>query len=344
MDLELLSELLMETGALSVVIEDANRGTDEELPIFDEPESKGGSWYRVGSVASGDNFWRRCNVTAYYPFGWDLPGVVSNVAEQFELPVLPRYTVDDVPDEDWVKRVQQDWTPLLVGELLLRFPWHSEADVSAVREAGGVKEGPELLLEGGMAFGTGEHPTTRLCCQWLQRQIRAGSSDSVRVLDYGAGSGVLGLAALRFGAAEAVGVEIDKGSILAAESNAELNKLAFRCHLPSLSATDAEARDDLRYAAQLRSDMNLDSSDDISPLPPSDTEFDLTVANILAGPLVRLAPEIARLTKAGGGLGLSGILSTQAQDVVEAYREFFDEVKVEEQENEWVLVTGVRKK
>jgi len=254
MDLELLSELLMETGALSVVIEDADRGTEDELPIFDEP-SKDGSWYRVGSVAAGDNFWKRCNVTAYYSFGWDLPGVVQTVAEQFELPVLPRFTVDDVPDEDWVKRVQRDWTPLLVGELLLRFPWHSAADVAAVRTAGGVASGPELLLEGGMAFGTGEHPTTRLCCEWLQAQL-CGGGGGQRVLDYGAGSGVLGLAALRFGAAEAVGVEIDRGSIRAAEANARLNGLHFPCFLPAREVgSEPQAAEDLRYAARLRSDQ-----------------------------------------------------------------------------------------
>ena len=105
-----------------------------------------------------------------------------------------------------------------------------------------------------MAFGTGEHPTTRLCCGWLEQTVAAcaRSGAAPRVLDYGAGSGILGLAALRFGAAVAMGVEIDKDSILAAHSNAALNGLDFRCYLPSMAAQASDASDDLRFAAQLR--------------------------------------------------------------------------------------------
>ena len=149
--------------------------------------------------------------------------------------------------------MEQGWPPLLVGDLLLRFPWHTSEDVSKALE--GRRCEHELMLEGGMAFGTGEHATTQLCCVWLKKAVCASlaSSPSLRVLDYGAGSGILGLAALRFGATYAAGVEIDKDSILAAHANAALNGLSqFKCYLPAQEAHAAGAADDLAWAAQLR--------------------------------------------------------------------------------------------
>ena len=107
MDPELLSEFLMETGALSVVIEDADKGTESEQPIFNQPSGDGESWYRVGTCAVGDNFWRRCSVKAYYSAGIDISEVVDSVVHTFGLPAVPRYTVNSVPDQDWIKVVQQ---------------------------------------------------------------------------------------------------------------------------------------------------------------------------------------------------------------------------------------------
>eukprot|EP00960_Hanusia_phi_P061801 764948-Hanusia_phi.AAC.1 len=170
-----LSELLMETGALSVVVEDADRGTEQELPIFNEH-------------GRGDSYWSRCNVTAFYPYGWDIPAVLDLVVKSMDLPVVPRYAVDEVRDQDWVKLVQQSWKPILIDDLLLRFPWHSKEDIAAVVPPDGRVR--ELMLEGGMAFGTGEHPTTRLCCTWLQRSLARAQGQGMRVMDYGAGSGV----------------------------------------------------------------------------------------------------------------------------------------------------------
>jgi ribosomal protein L11 methyltransferase len=140
----------------------------------------------------------------------------------------------------------------MIGSLLLRFPWHKESDVMEV--SGGRVPKHELILQGGMAFGTGEHATTQLCCGWLEKTIVAMQLEGriARVLDYGAGSGVLGLAALRFGAREAVGVEIDRDSILAAAANAGLNQLHMPCYLPSAAAQGSQAADDVIYAAQIR--------------------------------------------------------------------------------------------
>ncbi len=143
----------------------------------------------------------------------------------------------------------QGWPPIVIGSLLLRFPWHTEADVTRVTSGSAAEH--ELVLEGGMAFGTGEHATTQLCCSWLENVIPSVRAEGggARVLDYGAGSGVLGLAALRFGASSATGVEIDRDSILAASANAKLNALHFPCYLPSAAA---QADADVVYAAQIR--------------------------------------------------------------------------------------------
>jgi len=118
---------------------------------------------------NGDNFWNNCNVTAYFTKDFDIPGVVEMVSAAMELPATPRYSVDLVADRDWVREVQRGWRPILIDDLLLRFPWHSAADISAYLDSQGVHDTPkyELTLEGGMAFGTGEHSTTRLCCSWL---------------------------------------------------------------------------------------------------------------------------------------------------------------------------------
>jgi hypothetical protein len=105
MDPELLSEYLMETGALSVVIEDADKGTEDEQPIFNQPSDDGESWYRIGAVQ--DNFWRRCTVTAYYHVDVDINKVIESVVQTFTLPATPRFVVNKVPDRDWIKVVQQ---------------------------------------------------------------------------------------------------------------------------------------------------------------------------------------------------------------------------------------------
>ena len=326
MDVEVLTELLMENGALSVVVEDADYGTERERPIFDEPdEAQQKEWFRVPSEASGDNFWSNCNVTAYFSKDFDIPRVVDMVTSAMQLPVCPRYSIDEVADRDWVKEVQRGWNPILIDDLMLRFPWHTPASVQAFLKAQGVTGAPayELVLEGGTAFGTGEHPTTRLCCRWLREQLVGGGGQrsvagDVRVMDYGAGSGVLGLVALAFGAKEAAGVEIDVDSIYAAHANAVANAQPdFRCYLPAESASAGTAAD-VDMAQKIRNPTGTSACGDAVPLPEDMKDYDMIVANILAGPLVRLAPEIARLCRPAGLLALSGILENQAEMILQA--------------------------
>ena len=164
-----------------------------------------------------------------------------------------------------------------------------------------------LELDPGLAFGTGTHPTTALCLEWLDGGIRGGE----RVLDYGCGSGILALAALKLGAAEATAFDIDPQALLATRENALKNGLAALVAIPG-------------------------SAGEIKGL------FDVVLANILAGPLTELAPSLARMTRTGGGLVLAGMLAPQAAEVAQAYRPWFDIGPVAEREG-WTLLAGRRR-
>jgi ribosomal protein L11 methyltransferase len=172
--------------------------------------------------------------------------------------------------------------------------WHEPPDPGAIN----------LLLDPGLAFGTGSHPTTRLCLTWLERTIRGGES----VLDYGCGSGILAIAALKLGAARAEAVDIDDQALLAARANAIHNQVQVSFH----SAAGA-----IRQPAQI------------------------VVANILAHPLIVLAPLLARLTAPHGRLALAGLLAEQADEVRAAYRPWFD-FDAPAQEEGWMLLSGTR--
>jgi ribosomal protein L11 methyltransferase len=206
----------------------------------------------------------------------------------------------------------------------------------------------ELCLEGGRAFGTGEHSTTRLCCAWLERTLKQFNSNTAtaataRVLDYGSGSGLLGFAALKYGAAEAVGLEVDVDSIVSSLYNAEVNDLDMTFYHPReiSNSDDQRLQVELRRITAADTELGYEAS---STLAQSELQqFDITVANILAACLVRVAPVIADMTKPGGLLAVSGVLNYQADSVIAGFTDDFDDVKVAETENEWVLITGVRK-
>eukprot|EP01032_Pedospumella_encystans_P009779 gene9779-11489_t len=202
----------------------------------------------------------------------------------------------------------------------------------------------ELVLEGGAAFGTGDHPTTRMCVNWLSRifqQKRCIESTGQRaekwsLLDYGCGSAILGLAGLRFGAATATGVDIDVDSLHSAQRNCQLNHLHVDLYLTNPDNT--EAFEEVRGERLL----NPTAVEKTSTSLLAD-KFDVTVANIIAPVLIPLAPKLATFTKPGGKVALSGVLAFQAEAVIAAYTPYFDNVCVEDVEGEWVLITGVRK-
>jgi ribosomal protein L11 methyltransferase len=358
---DLLADFLLELGAYSSAVTDADAGTDREVPLFGEPGAD--PWNE--SLQWGAPVWNFCNVTAHFAASTDLQWVVEMVQESFpeQFPTLAEdYTVAVVPDKDWVIHVQSSWKPIVVGhKFVLRFPWHSADDVQQALEKDGVglrgdQETVQLLLQGGIAFGTGEHPTTQLCLSWLDRTItdsllpQQGNFEApLRLLDYGAGSGVLGMAACRLapvGRLRAVGLDIDVDACRIANANAVENEVDMLNYLPPLveKADDASKSLFLKAHAHARSELSdrKETGDDLI-LPEAELAlpYDLCVANILAGPLMTLATTIATMVKEGGYIGMSGILPPQGQGVVKAYTEAgFVDMKVEKEVCGWVLVTG----
>ena len=279
-----LSDALIAAGALSVDTADADAGTAWERPIFDEPSE---------FPASG---WSRARVTALLPAEADAPAVLDAALRDAGAPAESACEVTRVEDEDWVRRTQAQFAPQRITPDLWVVPsWHEPPDPRAIN----------IVLDPGLAFGTGTHPTTRLCLRWLAREVRGGES----VLDVGCGSGILAIASIQLGAARACGVDIDPQAVQAATQNAARN---------GVNATFFGAAEHVREPAHI------------------------IVANILAQPLVVLAPLIANLNASGGRLALSGILEAQAAEVTDAYRAWYD-FEPPCQEDGWMLLSAVRR-
>lgn len=256
-----LSDALMEQGALSVSVEDAFLGTDQETPQFGEP----------GSPATP--LWERSRVIALFEPGDDLAGRVAAACQAVGLADLPEFEFADVAEQNWVQLTQAQFEPIRINDRLWIVPsWHVAPDPAAIN----------LELDPGMAFGTGSHPTTYLCLQWLCDQVRGGET----VLDYGCGSGILAIAAAKLGAGSVLGVDIDAKALEAAAENARRNGVELA----------------LRHSGQ-----------------GLEERFDLVVANILTNPLCVLAPLLSDRLAAGGRIALSGVLEAQATQVIEAY-------------------------
>ncbi|HEX2826518.1 MAG TPA: 50S ribosomal protein L11 methyltransferase [Burkholderiales bacterium] len=280
---ELLSDALLGVGALSVDLGDADAGTAFERPIFDEPD---------GAPAGQ---WLHARMSALFDVDADVPALMARAFEEAQVPATTAYEVARVEDEDWVRKTQSQFTPQHVTDRLWIVPtWHEPPDPAAIN----------IVLDPGLAFGTGTHPTTRLCLRWLDAKIAGGES----VVDFGCGSGILAIAALKLGAGSASGVDIDPQAVTAADRNARQNQVG---------ATFVTA------AGQLQAGR-------------------IVVANILAKPLIVLAPLIADLTLPGGALALSGILAEQADEVREAYRAWYDFEPAQEEAG-WVLLTATRR-
>ena len=280
---EALSEALLALGALSVGVEDADAGTERETPQFGEP----------GSTPAP--LWDRSRVIALFEKNADIPIVVAAAAGEAGLVATPHYDVIEVAEQDWVRLTQSQFEPIRINERLWIVPsWHDAPDPDAIN----------LELDPGLAFGTGSHPTTRLCLEWLCSHVQAGAS----VLDYGCGSGILAIASARLGAVSVFGVDIDRNALLAAAGNAERNGTAVQ----------------FVHSSQ-----------------PLDMQFDIVVANILTNPLCVLAPLLGARTRPGGQIALSGILATQAEQVRAAYAPTFD-LAVQAEREGWVLLEGLR--
>ena len=277
---ETYEDLLLEVGAVSVTFMDA-----EDQPIF-EPD--------LGTTP----LWSNTHLLALFEADTDAEALIAHL-QLLSAGALPEHQVERIEDQDWERSWMDGFAPMPFGQRLWIVPsWHEAPEPEAVN----------LLLDPGLAFGTGTHPTTSLCLQWLDGQDLEGCS----VLDFGCGSGILAIAALLLGAPQAVGTDIDPQALEASRDNAQRNGIA-----------------DERFPVYLPED-----------LPPQ--QADVVVANILAGPLVSLAPRITALVKSGGRLALSGILAEQAEEVRAAYADAFVLDPTAEQDG-WVRITGVRR-
>lgn len=290
---ESLSEALLEAGALSVDVLDADAGTPEEQPVFGEPVA--------GETPGKENtpppsLWQHNRLTALFAAEDDVEAKLDAAAQAAGLPGIPRHHVEILQDDDWVRRTQAQFEPIRISARLWIVPtWHTPRDPAAIN----------IVLDPGLAFGTGSHPTTRLCLRWLDENLRGGES----VLDYGCGSGILAIAAMKLGAGSAMGVDLDPQAIQASRDNAAANQVEAVFH----QADDAP-----------------------------DQQADVVVANILTNPLKLLAPLLARAVRPGGRLALSGILEAQAAEVAAIYRQWFD-FAPPIVEDGWVCLSGIKR-
>ncbi|KKL25886.1 hypothetical protein LCGC14_2400830, partial [marine sediment metagenome] len=274
-----LEDAVLSAGAVSVTLQD---NADE--PIL-EP-------------ALGETpLWTETRLSALFDAETDTAGAMATVQSRFGNP-LPDSRWEQLEDKDWEREWMLNYHPIRCGENLWICPsWQEPPEPDAVN----------LMLDPGLAFGTGTHPTTFLCLQWIEQQ----NMDNKQLIDYGCGSGILGIASLLLGAKQVVGVDIDPQALLATAENARRNNLP------------------------------ADSMPVFLPNEHPPEPADVVLANILAGPLAELAPKLNGLTKPGGRLCLSGILATQADTVMAAYAEWFTFDPIAQQE-EWVRLSAIK--
>lgn len=280
---EPFSDALMNHGALSATIEDAFAGTENEQPIFGEPDMP------------QQVLWQQSCVVALFDENASVPEIVKRAAAEANF-TLPEYTIEHIAEQDWVRLTQSQFDPIKISDRLWITPtWHEMPDENAIN----------LRLDPGLAFGTGSHPTTHLCLQWLDEHLLSSET----VLDYGCGSGILTIAALKLGAGTATGVDIDPQAIKASYDNSEQNHVQAAFYLPE-------------------------------QLPAQ--QFDVVIANILANPLRMLGEMLASRTKTGGSIVLSGILTEQVDEMNQIYARWF-ELKPVQTSQGWACLSGVKR-
>jgi ribosomal protein L11 methyltransferase len=277
-----LSDALLELGALSVSVEDRFGDTAQEQALYGEP-----------GMPAPKSAWAQSLLRALFADQAQADAALAALLAAQALPDLQGVQQTTVEDQDWVRLTQSQFQPVSIDDRLWIVPsWHDPPDTAV----------PVIRLDPGLAFGTGTHPTTRLCLQWLTRQPLQGKS----LLDYGCGSGILAIAAAKFGAAPVVGVDIDPDAVQATTANATDNRVTLQAGLP-------DAVTGMR--------------------------FDLVVANILSAPLKLLAPAIAAHVRPGGALVLSGILERQADELIAAYAPYAA-LQVDQVLEGWVCLAG----
>lgn len=279
---EFISDALMDLGALSASIEDEHAETSAEQAIFGEP----------GDPPPG--IWEQNIVTAMLDQSVDVESLLSSLKEITKINQF-NYTLDTIEEQDWVRATQAQFDPIEITSKLWIVPtWHTSPNEDAIN----------IILDPGLAFGTGSHPTTHLCLEWLSQQ-----SDIDSVLDYGCGSGILAIAAHKLGAKKVVGVDIDSQAIIASRYNAQQNQ----------------------------TEIDFFDANDFS-----DQTFNIVVANILSSALIVLAPALAKYCQTGGKIALSGILEEQTDALLSRYSEWFT-MDIPIQREAWILLIGTKK-
>lgn len=281
---ETLSDALEALAALSVSVEDADAQTDAEQALFGEPgmpTPKGG--------------WQRSRVSALFATA-ALSQQALGVLQAQDFFADCRYLdQQEIKDQDWVRLTQSQFTPVeITPEFWIVPSWHQPPPQARI----------VIELDPGLAFGTGTHPTTRMCLRWIARSADV-SVPPQRVLDYGCGSGILAIGAAKYGAAEVVAVDIDQAAIESARRNAQVNQVQLSVGLPGIVSGN----------------------------------FQLVVANILATPLKVLAPLLCAKVAAGGMLLLAGILERQADELKTAYADYC-QLGISDREDGWLLMTA----
>lgn len=287
---ERLSDALLEAGALSISVDDPLAGTAAETPVFDEP-----GWQEEGRT----HRWQRMRLKALFEAAEraQLEAILAAAASEAGLDAPPPFEIEWIDDEDWVRKTQSQFEPIRISDRLWIVPsWHQPPDSQAIN----------IALDPGIAFGTGSHPTTKLCLRWLESHVGNGQT----VLDYGCGSGILAIAASHLGAGQVVGVDIDPGAVDTARDNALRNNV---------------------QSAQFRHVSE-----------PLQIQADIVVANILTNPLKLLAPALASCCRPGGSIALSGILETQASEVIATYEPWF-QLEPAGTDDGWVCLAGTRR-
>jgi ribosomal protein L11 methyltransferase len=282
----------MEAGALSVSVEDADEGTEDERPLFGEP-----------GMVIDQAAWDHSRVVALTGADDDQAIIVAEACAAIGLAEVPAFTTRAVADEDWVRLTQSQFEPIHIGKNIWVVPsWHDAPD----------PDGLILEVDPGLAFGTGSHPTTRLCMEWLEvHPAPSHPAPGQSVLDYGCGSGILAMVAKKLGAQDVAGVDIDPQAIESAQLNAERNDCAIDFYVPD------------EFVASKR----------------GDSRFDIVVANILSSPLKLMAPMLSGRVAPGGSLILSGVLARQAEEVAAAYAPFI-KLGVWDELDGWVALHG----
>lgn len=288
---ETLSDALEALDALSVSVEDADAQTDAEQALFGEP----------GMPPPKDG-WQRSRVLALFPTESGAQEALALLQAQDFFGDCQFLALQTVPEQDWVRLTQSQFTPVdITPEFWIVPTWHEPPEQARII----------IRLDPGLAFGTGTHPTTRMCLRWIAGASRAGSlagsRDLGRVLDYGCGSGILAIGAAKHGATDIDAIDIDEAAVQSTALNAEANQVSLKAGFP----------------------------DDATGV------YQTVLANILATPLKVLAPLLWSRVAVGGSLVLAGILERQADELKEAYRPYC-ELVVTDQEDGWILMTAAR--